>query len=277
MFKVLVVDDDATCLTVARACLRRYDYYEVVAVTHALEVLSLLDENRGEEKSYDLILADVHMPIIDGYELLRHDNKNFNIPVVLISADDKSEAMWKGHSHGAPAYLLKPIKIVDMKYLWQYSVLWKNKEKNSYKRFHHANVPKKICSYSGKKTNELVWSTNLHNRFVEAILILGPTKAVPKTVLEVMNVPLITREQVASHLQKFRKFMKKVLERETSLDNSNSWIDCTYYSGTIGGNPNVILLNKLQEMRCYGKMPDPIPASLPLPIFNETGGEEGAF
>lgn len=53
----------------------------VIAVSHALQALSLLSESR-EEKSYDVILADLHMPVMDGFELLRHVNNNFNIPVV---------------------------------------------------------------------------------------------------------------------------------------------------------------------------------------------------
>lgn len=56
--------------------------FAVVTVSHALEALSLLGEKRAGEKPYDVILADVHMPVMDGFELLRHVNNNFDIPVV---------------------------------------------------------------------------------------------------------------------------------------------------------------------------------------------------
>ncbi|KAK1361059.1 hypothetical protein POM88_045533 [Heracleum sosnowskyi] len=280
MYKVLVVDDDETSLTVARACLRTFDYYEVRAVTHALEALSLLCDKREGEKSYDVILADVHMPIMNGFELMHRVNNNFNIPVVLISADDKKEVIRKGLGSGAPAYLLKPVTTNSVKHLWQYSVLWKNKERNAYRRFNRANVPRNICSSSSsidtqevsreKKTKEIVWNANLHSRFVEAILILGHLDAIPRNILKVMNVSSVSREQVASHLQKFRKFLEKVLDGEKSLHGgSKYWIDCNYYSRIVGGNPNVIFLNQLREQRRTGKIQAAIPASLPLPPFNE--------
>lgn len=54
-----------------------------MAVTHAFQALSLLDGQKNEEESsYDLILADVHMPDMDGFELLQYVNENLNIPVI---------------------------------------------------------------------------------------------------------------------------------------------------------------------------------------------------
>ncbi|KAK1393768.1 hypothetical protein POM88_012824 [Heracleum sosnowskyi] len=276
MYRILVVDDDQTCLNVARACLRRCNY-EVTAVTHALQALSLLDEKCQGERSYDVILADVHMPQMDGIQLLRHVNKKFDIPVVLISADNRSDVVTKGFMNGAPAYLFKPVTTVEVKHLWQYSVLWKNREKNAYRRFIGASIPRNICSSSSgrdskqvsseMKAKDLVWTPDLHNRFVEAILILGCTNAPPKEILKAMNVPSINRLQVASHLQKFKKFLKELLDGETEL-GSKYWIDCNYYSEIVGGNPNVILLDQLRELRRSCKAPAPIPASLPLPPLN---------
>lgn len=63
-----------------------------------------------------------------------------------------------------------------------------------------------------------------------------------------------------------------VLDGEASLDDTSKyWIDCNYYSGIVRGNPNMILLNQLREEQRTGKLAAPIPASLPLPPFNETG------
>lgn len=66
----------------------------------------------------------------------------------VISADNKGEVICKGFTHGAPAYLLKPITTLDVKHIWQYSVLWKKRGKYANIRFHQANVPRSISSYS---------------------------------------------------------------------------------------------------------------------------------
>ncbi|KAL1802264.1 hypothetical protein ACET3Z_030911 [Daucus carota] len=279
MYRILVVDDDRTSLIVAAACLKRWNY-QVTAVSHPVEALSILERRDENEKSYDVVLSDVHMPDMDGFKLMRRVNKEFNLPVVLISADDRIETVRRGLTSGAPSYLLKPITTAQTRNLWQYSVLWKNKEKYAYQRAIQANIPRSIpwCSadtYTADEPREMkskpvVWTPNLHTRFVECILILGPRDAVPKNILEKMNVSSLTREQVASHLQKFRRYLQTILDGKTSLAESpKRWIDYNYYSSVVGGNPNKILINQLLEQRRTGKWADPIQASHPLPPYNE--------
>ncbi|KAL9231380.1 hypothetical protein vseg_006616 [Gypsophila vaccaria] len=60
------------------------------------------------------------------------------------------------------------------------------------------------------KRPRLVWTPELHKRFVDVIEHLGINKAVPKTIMEMMNVEGLTRENVASHLQKYRIYLKRV-------------------------------------------------------------------
>ncbi|GAB2212345.1 hypothetical protein Droror1_Dr00020305 [Drosera rotundifolia] len=61
----------------------------------------------------------------------------------------------------------------------------------------------------GVKRPRLVWTPQLHKRFVDVIEHLGIEKAVPKTIMEMMNVDGLTRENVASHLQKYRLYLKR--------------------------------------------------------------------
>ncbi|KAJ9164142.1 hypothetical protein P3X46_023750 [Hevea brasiliensis] len=63
------------------------------------------------------------------------------------------------------------------------------------------------------KKAKVVWTNTLHNRFLQAVSHISLEKAVPKKILEFMNVPGLTRENVASHLQKYRMFLKKVAEK----------------------------------------------------------------
>lgn len=60
----------------------------------------------------------------------------------------------------------------------------------------------------GKKTR-MVWTPELHHRFVEAVAHLGDKGAVPKAIVRLMNVEGLTRENVASHLQKYRIYLKR--------------------------------------------------------------------
>ena len=59
------------------------------------------------------------------------------------------------------------------------------------------------------KRPRLIWTRQLHERFVEAVNKMGVDQAVPKAIMQSMNVKGITRENVASHLQKYRAQLKK--------------------------------------------------------------------
>ncbi|KAK8683463.1 hypothetical protein V6N13_039523 [Hibiscus sabdariffa] len=65
---------------------------------------------------------------------------------------------------------------------------------------------------SGRKLKRprLVWTPQLHKRFVDVVAHLGIKNAVPKTIMQLMNVEGLTRENVASHLQKYRLYLKRM-------------------------------------------------------------------
>lgn len=73
------------------------------------------------------------------------------------------------------------------------------------------------------KRPRLVWTPELHKRFIEAVAHLGIKNAVPKTIMQLMNVEGLTRENVASHLQKYRLYLKRMqglsTEGPTSSDH----------------------------------------------------------
>ncbi|KAL6561062.1 PHO85 cyclin-1 [Orobanche gracilis] len=60
------------------------------------------------------------------------------------------------------------------------------------------------------KRQRLVWTPQLHKRFVDVVTHLGLKSAVPKTIMQLMNVEGLTRENVASHLQKYRLYVKRM-------------------------------------------------------------------
>lgn len=65
-------------------------------------------------------------------------------------------------------------------------------------------------SSRGARRRRMMWTPQLHSRFLNAVTHLGPTRAVPKSILSLMNVEGLTRENVASHLQKYRAYLRRV-------------------------------------------------------------------
>ncbi len=102
---VLVVDDTADNLTLMAALLR--DRYRVKVVNHGSKALAV-----AAAKPPDLILLDIMMPEIDGYEVCRRlkaDAALRNIPVIFLTAMSDEQSEEKGFELGAVDYIAKPI------------------------------------------------------------------------------------------------------------------------------------------------------------------------
>uniref|UniRef100_A0A0D9WML9 Two-component response regulator n=1 Tax=Leersia perrieri TaxID=77586 RepID=A0A0D9WML9_9ORYZ len=249
--RVLAVDDDPVCLKVLETLLRRCQYH-VTSTNQAITALKLLRENRD---MFDLVISDVHMPDMDGFKLLELVGLEMDLPVIMLSVNGETKTVMKGITHGACDYLLKPVRIEELRNIWQHVVRRKfsNRERNnldfpkecnklpSVDTEHGPNQPtcgssdqngrtsKKRKELHGEEDDEVddsecqdndepsaakkprvVWSVELHRKFVAAVNQLGIDKAVPKRILELMNVEKLTRENVASHLQKYRLYLKRL-------------------------------------------------------------------
>ena len=104
---ILVVDDAPENLAVLNAVLK--DHYRIKVATSGERALALA---AGSEQP-DLILLDVMMPGMDGYEVcsrLKSDPRTRSIPVLFVSARDEEEDEAKGLALGAIDYIIKPIR-----------------------------------------------------------------------------------------------------------------------------------------------------------------------
>ncbi|AQL08456.1 response regulator 10 isoform X1 [Zea mays] len=251
--KVLVVDDDPTCLVVLKRMLLECRY-DVTTCPQATRALTMLRENR---RGFDVIISDVHMPDMDGFRLLELVGLEMDLPVIMMSADSRTDIVMNGIKHGACDYLIKPVRMEELKNIWQHVIRkkfnenkdhehsgslddtdrnrptnndneyassandggdgsWKSQRKKREKEDDETDLENGDPSSTSKKPR-VVWSVELHQQFVNAVNHLGIDKAVPKKILELMNVPGLTRENVASHLQKFRLYLKRIAQHHAGI------------------------------------------------------------
>lgn len=109
--KILVVDDDPALTVLVKKFLEK-NGYEVTAVTEAVDGLE-----HAMKKDPDLIILDVMMPIINGFNfcrLLKQDENKKNIPIVLLTSRGQIKDIEIGLEMGAGAYLVKPLNTAEL-------------------------------------------------------------------------------------------------------------------------------------------------------------------
>ncbi|MBB6673484.1 ATP-binding protein [Cohnella nanjingensis] len=110
--RILAVDDDPVNLRVLTHVLAR-EPYEIASATSGFEALSLL--NAG---AWDLLIADVMMPGMSGYEVARRVRSRFSrseLPILLLTARHRSEDIEAGFRAGANDYLVKPVDAQELR------------------------------------------------------------------------------------------------------------------------------------------------------------------
>nr|XP_010323174.1 two-component response regulator ORR24 isoform X2 [Solanum lycopersicum] len=251
--RVLAVDDDPICLKLLDGLLRKCQY-QVTTTSQARMALKMLRENRDR---FDLVISDVHMPDMDGFKLLELVGLEMDLPVIMLSANSDTKLVRKGIDHGACDYLVKPVRIEELRNIWQHVIRKKKVEPKSQSKSNDQDKSYQVSGESGRgqsptgnvypngkcnkkrkdeedendengndnedpttqKRARVVWSIELHRKFVAAVGQLGIEKAVPKRILDLMNVDGLTRENVASHLQKYRLYLKRINSVQTQQAN----------------------------------------------------------
>ena len=107
--KILIVDDFATLRMSLKSVLEQLGYPEMDEAKDGQEAIDKL-----KEKDYDLIISDIDMPVMIGFELLdyvKKDDNLKNIPVIFITAEAEREKIVESIKAGLDAYITKPFSI----------------------------------------------------------------------------------------------------------------------------------------------------------------------
>ena len=109
MLKILIAEDDQELRKLFSHVLSRHGY-TVTGVSNGQEALDAMDKD-----FYDMIISDIMMPVMDGYELVRQLREVGNTtPVLMITAKDAFDDMRMGFQYGVDDYMVKPVNVNEM-------------------------------------------------------------------------------------------------------------------------------------------------------------------
>jgi putative two-component system response regulator len=106
--KILIVDDIQSNIDLISAFLKQEKYTNIDYTTNPTEVINLYSKNQ-----YDLIILDLNMPIMSGFDIMNEFKRNFPqiwIPIVVITAQNEHMARLRALSLGARDFIVKPIE-----------------------------------------------------------------------------------------------------------------------------------------------------------------------
>jgi CheY-like chemotaxis protein len=112
--KILVVDDEAAVRALAGACIHHAlgDDYEVIYAASGPEALEAAEQHRP-----DLVLLDIIMPEMDGFEVcrqLRSSSVTSDTPIIFLTAKGEEDSVDTGVALGADGYMVKPFNAVTL-------------------------------------------------------------------------------------------------------------------------------------------------------------------
>ena len=109
MIRILIAEDDYDVSQLFKHVLLQ-NGYSVVTVSDGREALEAMNKEK-----FDLLISDVMMPVMDGFELVRTMREsNDQTPVLMITAKDAFDDMQEGFLSGSDDYMVKPINVNEM-------------------------------------------------------------------------------------------------------------------------------------------------------------------
>lgn len=106
--RILIADDDPSIVALIQITLKD-PRYELTAVTNGLEALKAF-----ERAPYDVVILDVMMPYVDGFEACQRIREQSDVPIVILTSRDGTDDIVHGFELGADDYITKPFKTAEL-------------------------------------------------------------------------------------------------------------------------------------------------------------------
>src|SRR3954468_10395430 len=108
MSKILIVDDDANIRQLAAVFLKD-EGYDIVQASDGVEALTKLETTK-----VDLVVLDIMMPNMDGWELCRQLREYYDMPLLMLTAKAETSDKVQGFQLGTDDYLVKPFEPLEL-------------------------------------------------------------------------------------------------------------------------------------------------------------------
>ncbi|KAL3617903.1 hypothetical protein CASFOL_038224 [Castilleja foliolosa] len=170
------------------------------------------------EVQFDVVMTSMNSPDSCVFQLLEAALQ-MNLLVILMSNNDDAITTMRALDNAALFGIKKPLTMQIMNNLWQHVAIDKHGrlkqneqaigviEQNTFSNdTSEDNLVDSVESkYKFQKKVWVEWTEELHDKFMRAVKHLGEGRCYPRAILNLMNVPELSRMQVASHLQRCRK------------------------------------------------------------------------
>ncbi len=109
MKNLAIIDDNSSERVVLKGLVEASGFRVIAEGGNGLDAVNICGE-----KSPDLVIMDIKMPVKDGIEAAGEVNRRYQIPVVLLTARDDEETVKRAASAGVMAYLVKPVRLEEL-------------------------------------------------------------------------------------------------------------------------------------------------------------------
>lgn len=108
MTSILIVDDDPNIRKLLSVLLSK-EGFTIFEATNGVEAILVFEENK-----IDMLIIDVMMPKMDGFELCREIRNEYDLPIIMLTAKGETEQKVKGFKLGTDDYIVKPFEPVEL-------------------------------------------------------------------------------------------------------------------------------------------------------------------